>query len=52
MQGYPLDMFAYKIWIITLIKLPMSTYPDVKWPRYADDYGAPGTFYNLEWYFK
>ena len=51
-QGDPLAMFAYGIGVLLLIKRTRSAYPDVIQPWYADDYGALGTFNNLERYFN
>ena len=43
-NGYPLDMVAYGIEIILLIKLPKVEFPDITQPWYSDDTGALGTF--------
>ena len=43
-QGAPLDMVAYGIGVLPLIKHPKAAYPDVTQPWYADDDGALGTF--------
>ena len=51
-QGYPLDMDAYGIGIITLIKSFKLIYSDVLQPCYADNAGALGMFGHLEKYFK
>ena len=52
MQGYPLDMVAYGMEIITLIKHLKSTYPDIMQPWYADNARALGMFDHLDNYFK
>ena len=51
-QGDPLDMFAYRIGILPLIKLLKLTYSDVIQAWFADNTGALGTFNHLERYSK
>ena len=51
-QVNPLDMVAYGIGILSLIKVLKSMYPDVMQPWYADNSGSLGTFDHLERYFK
>ena len=51
-QGDPLDMVAYGIGIIPLIKHLKLTYTDVRQTWYVDDDGALVTFYKPEPYFK
>ena len=48
MQGYPLDMVAYGIGIILMIKHVNLTYPGITQPWYADNAGLLGTFDDLE----
>ena len=50
-QGYPIEMIAYGIGIIPLIKNLKQEIPDVTQPCYADDAGTLGTFTRLETYF-
>ena len=51
-QGDPLEMVAYRIGILPLIKCLKSTYPDRTQTWYADDSGALGTFDHLDRHFK
>ena len=51
-HGYPLDMVAYSIGMIPLIKFLKSTYPNVTQPFYAYNTGALGTLDHLEKCFK
>ena len=43
-QGDPLDMFAYGIGILLLIKELKAEFSDLTQPWYADDAGALGKF--------
>ena len=52
MQEDPLDMVAYVIKILPLIRRLKSTYPDVTQPWYDDNAGALGMFDHLDNYFK
>ena len=51
MQGYPLAMVAYGIGILPLIKNMKAKFPAVTQCYYADNFGALGTFINVELYF-
>ena len=51
-QVDPLDMVAYMIGIIPLIKRLKLVYPNVMQPWYSDNSGVLGTFNHLEKYFK
>ena len=51
-QGDPLDMVAYVIGVLPLIKHLKYAYPDITQPWYADDAGAIGTLYNIGLYFS
>ena len=50
-QGYPLEMIAYGIVIIPLIKNIKQEIHDVTQTWYADDTGALGTFAIIDTYF-
>ena len=45
-------MFAYGILVLPIIKCLKSANHDVTQLWYADDYGALGTFDNMELYFN
>ena len=45
-------MVAYGVGIIPLIKLPKAEFPEVTHTWYNEDYGAIGTFANVELYFN
>ena len=47
-HGHPLDMIAYGIGIILLLKRLNSAYPDVTQSWYADNVGSLGTLDHLE----
>ena len=49
-QGYPLDMVAYRIIILPMIKCLKLAHPDITQPWYSNDAGTLGTFDNLEQY--
>ena len=51
-QGDPLEMIAYGIGILRLIKNPKREIPDVTQLWYADNAGALGTFSRIETYFN
>ena len=51
-QEEPLDMVAYGIGVICMMKQLKETYPDVTKPWYVDDEGALGTYDNIELYFN
>ena len=51
-HGDPLDMVAYGIGILLLIKSLKSVYPDITQPYYSDDDGELGMFDHLKKYFK
>ena len=46
-QRGSLDVFAYVIGVLTLIKCLKASYPDVTQHWYANDAGALGTFNNM-----
>ena len=50
MQGDPLDMVAYGIGVLPLIKRLKATYPDVTRTWYTENAGALGTYKNIELY--
>ena len=43
MQGYPLAMVDYGLWVLLKTKNLKAAHPDVMQPRYTDDAGALGT---------
>ena len=51
-QGHTLDMVAYVIGVLPLIKQLKVEYPDITYPWYADNALALGTFGNIELYFN
>ena len=52
MQRYPLAIFSYGIFILTLIKQLKAEYPDVTQPWYSENSGALGKFSNIKLYFN
>ena len=46
-QGDPLDMIAYGIGVLPLIRELRGAHPRVTHPWYADDAGAGGKFPNI-----
>ena len=51
-QGGTLDMVAYGIGILPLIKTLKVGFSDIPYPWYADNLGALGKFSNVELYFN
>ena len=51
-QEYPLDMLAYGIGVLQLIKQPKAEYPDVTQPCYTGNMGALGMYINTKLYFN
>ena len=47
-HGDPMDMVAYGVGVLPLIKCVKLSYPDIPQPCYAEDYGALYMFNNLE----
>ena len=51
-NGYPLDMLAYGIWVLLLIKQLKAAYPDSTQTWYAQNAGALGKLDNIGIYFN
>ena len=51
-QGYSLDMVAYGIAILPLIKNLKAAHPNVTQPRYADDVSVLRMYGSIELYFN
>ena len=50
MKGYPLDMVAYGIDVLPLIKHLKAYFLDITHPWYADNASALSTFSNSGWH--